>query len=59
MFSRPKDPERFHAKVLEKGKKHYGVRNFKDNEGDTPLDWVLAISTVFIYGWMICWATAR
>ena len=26
MFSRPKDPERSNAKVLEMGKKHYGVR---------------------------------
>ena len=43
MFSRPKNPKRSNAKVLEMGKKHYGVRNFKDNEG------YLEIEVLFIF----------
>jgi hypothetical protein len=35
MFSRPKDHQRSNSEVLEMGKKHYGVRSFKDNKGLT------------------------
>jgi hypothetical protein len=51
MFSRPKDPERSHAKVLEMGKKHYGERNFKDNEGYTLLDWAFAMGSGYLERW--------
>ena len=33
MFSRPRDPDWSDSEILELGKKHYGVRKFKDDEG--------------------------
>ena len=37
MFNRPRDPEWSDDEILELGKKHYGVRNFKNDEGYTQL----------------------
>ena len=38
MFSRPRDHKRSIGEILELGKKHYGVRNFRKEEGYTMLD---------------------
>ncbi len=39
MFSRPRDHERATPEILEMGKRHYGVRNFKNDAGYTLRDW--------------------
>lgn len=51
MFSRPRDPERSSTEILEMGKKHYGVRNFKDDEGYTHLDWAFAMGSWYLERW--------
>jgi hypothetical protein len=51
MFSRPRDPERSNAEILAMGKKHYGVRNFKDDEGYTLLDWAFAMGSWYLERW--------
>ena len=51
MFSRPMDTKRSNVEVLEMGKKHYGVRNFKDNEGYTLLDWAFAMGSWYLERW--------
>ncbi len=51
MFSRPKDTKRSDAEILELGKKHYGVRNFKDDEGYTLLDWAFAMGSWYLERW--------
>jgi hypothetical protein len=33
------------------GKKHYGERNFKDNEGYTLLDWAFAMGSGYLERW--------
>ena len=43
MFNRPRDHEKSSPEILEMGKKHYGVRNFKDDEG------YLEIEVLFIF----------
>jgi reductive dehalogenase len=51
MFSRPRDPERSSTEILEMGKKHYGVRNFKDDEGYTLLDWAFSMGSWYLERW--------
>ena len=51
MFSRPRDPEWSNADMLAMGKKHYGVRNFKDDEGYTLLDWAFAMGSWYLERW--------
>jgi hypothetical protein len=51
MFSRPRDPEKSSAEVLDLGKKHYGVRHFKDDEGYTLLDWAFAMGSWYLERW--------
>jgi len=51
MFSRPQDPERSNPEVLAMGKKHYGVRNFKDDEGYALLDWAFAMGSWYLERW--------
>ena len=48
MFSRPRDPERSGHTILELGRKHYGVRNFKDDEGYTMMDWAFAMGSWYL-----------
>ncbi|MBW2115055.1 MAG: hypothetical protein JRH04_09435, partial [Deltaproteobacteria bacterium] len=51
MFNRPRDHERSSAEILEMGKKHYGVHDFKDNEGYTMLDWAFAMGSWYLERW--------
>jgi ferredoxin len=51
MFSRPRDLERSDAAMLEIGKKHYGVRHFKDDEGYTLLDWAFSMGSWYLERW--------
>ena len=51
MFSRPRDPEQSSAEILAMGKKHYGVRRFKDDEGYTLLDWAFAMGSWYLERW--------
>ncbi|MBW2412549.1 MAG: reductive dehalogenase [Deltaproteobacteria bacterium] len=51
MFSRPRDTERSNAEILALGKKHYGVRHFKDDEGYTLLDWAFAMGSWYLERW--------
>jgi epoxyqueuosine reductase len=51
MFNRPRDPERSGAEILEMGRKHYGVRNFGDDEGYTALDWAFAMGSWYLERW--------
>ncbi|MBW1910354.1 MAG: reductive dehalogenase [Deltaproteobacteria bacterium] len=51
MFNRPRDHERSSAEILEMGKKHYGVHNFKDDEGYTMLDWAFAMGSWYLERW--------
>jgi reductive dehalogenase len=51
MFSRPKDRERSDPETLELGKKHYGVRTFKDDDGYTHLDWAFAMGSWYLERW--------
>jgi len=51
MFNRPRDRERSGAEILEMGRKHYGVRNFKDDEGYTMLDWAFAMGSWHLERW--------
>ena len=51
MFSRPKDRERSDPSILDLGKRHYGVRKFKDDEGYTMLDWAFAMGAWYLERW--------
>ncbi len=51
MFSRPRDPEWSDDEIQGLGKKHYGVRNFKDDEGYTLLDWAFAMGSWHLERW--------
>ena len=51
MFSRPRDTDRSGPSILELGKKHYGVRNFKDDDGYTMLDWAFAMGGWYLERW--------
>ena len=51
MFNRPRDPHRSDAGILALGKKHYGVRIFKDDEGYTLLDWAFAMGSWYLERW--------
>ena len=51
MFSRPRDLERPDKDMLEMGKKHYGVRRFKEDEGYTLLDWSFAMGSWYLERW--------
>ena len=51
MFSRPRDPEKSSTEILEMGKKHYGVRSFKDDEGYTLLDWAFSMGSWYLERW--------
>jgi len=51
MFNRPRDHERSSAEILELGRKHYAVRNFKDDEGYTMLDWAFAMGSWYLERW--------
>ncbi len=51
MFNRPRDTEKSSPEILELGKKHYGVRHFKDDEGYTLLDWAFAMGSWYLERW--------
>lgn len=51
MFSRPRDPGRANAQVLEMGKKHYGPRIFNDDEGYSLMDWAFAMGSWYLERW--------
>ena len=51
MFSRPRDPERSDPSILELGKTHYGVRNFKNDEGYTLFDWAFSMGSWYLERW--------
>jgi reductive dehalogenase len=51
MFSRPRDGKRSGPSMLELGKRHYGVRNFKDDDGYTMLDWAFAMGGWYLERW--------
>ena len=51
MFNRPRDHESSSAEILEMGRKHYGMRNFKDDEGYTMLDWAFAMGSWYLERW--------
>jgi epoxyqueuosine reductase len=51
MFNRPRDSEMSSAEILEMGRKHYGVRNFRDDEGYTLLDWAFAMGSWYLERW--------
>ena len=51
MFSRPRDPDRSSTKILDMGKRHYGARTFKDDEGYTLLDWAFAMGSWYLERW--------
>ena len=51
MFSRPRDPEWSSPEILEMGKRHYGLRQFKDDEGYTQLDWAFAMGSWYLERW--------
>jgi epoxyqueuosine reductase len=51
MFSRPRDPEKSSSEILEMGKKHYGVRRFKNDKGYTLLDWAFAMGAWYLERW--------
>jgi reductive dehalogenase len=51
MFNRPRDPHCSSAEILAMGKKHYGARRFKDDEGYTLLDWAFAMGSWYLERW--------
>jgi reductive dehalogenase len=51
MFSRPKDLERSSAEILEMGRKHYGVRKFKNDPGYTLREWAFAMGAWYLERW--------
>jgi reductive dehalogenase len=51
MFSRPRDHERSDHEILQLGKKHYGVRLFKNDDGYTHLDWSFAMGSWYLERW--------
>ena len=51
MFSRPRDTEWSDAEILAMGKKHYGVRNFKNDQGYTLLDWAFSMGSWYLERW--------
>jgi epoxyqueuosine reductase len=51
MFNRPRDTEKSSSEILAMGKKHYGVRHFKDDEGYTLLDWAFAMGSWYLERW--------
>ena len=51
MFNRPRDREKSNAEMLELGRKHYGMRDFKDDEGYTMLDWAFAMGSWYLERW--------
>ena len=51
MFNRPRDPEKSSAEILDLGRRHYGVRNFKDDDGYTMLDWAFAMGSWYLERW--------
>lgn len=51
MFSRPRDSERSDSAMLALGKQHYGVRNFKKDDGYTLRDWAFAMGSWYLERW--------
>ena len=51
MFSRPRDPEKSSPEIIAMGKKHYGVRNFKNNSGYTMREWAFAMGGWYLERW--------
>ena len=51
MFSRPRDAERSDSEMLEMGRKYYGVRTFKNDDGYTLKDWALAMGGWYLERW--------
>jgi ferredoxin len=51
MYCRPRDPERSDPKILEIGRKHYGVKQFANTPGYTMRDWAVAMANWYLERW--------
>ncbi len=51
MYCRPRDPERSDPKILEIGRKHYGVKQFSNTPGYTMRDWAFAMANWYLERW--------
>jgi len=51
MFSRPRDTEGADPEMIELGRKHYGVRNFKTDPGYTVSEWAFAMGCWYLERW--------
>jgi reductive dehalogenase len=51
MYCRPRDPERSDPRILEIGRRHYGVKQFSDTPGYTMRDWAFAMATWHLERW--------
>jgi len=51
MYCRPRDPERSDPKILEIGRRHYGVKQFGDIPGYTMRDWAFAMANWYLERW--------
>jgi epoxyqueuosine reductase len=51
MYCRPRDPERSDPKILEMGRRHYGVKQFSGTPGYTMRDWAFAMANWYLERW--------
>lgn len=51
MYSRPRDPERSAPRILEIGRRHYGVKQFGNTPGYTMRDWAFAMANWYLERW--------
>ncbi len=51
MYCRPRDPERSDPKILEMGRRHYGVKQFSSTPGYTMRDWAFAMANWYLERW--------
>ena len=51
MYSRPRDPEKSDARILDIGKRHYSVKHFGKTPGYTTRDWSFSMAMWYMERW--------
>ncbi len=51
MYSRPRDPEKSDARILDIGKRHYSAKHFGKTSGYTMRDWAFSMAMWYMERW--------
>ena len=51
MYSRPRDPERSSAEILDIGRRHYSAKHFGKTPGYTMRDWAFSMAMWYLERW--------